>query len=175
MNYKELSLLSDKFNKSIKPSIIYIPNMRVLSSLSKEKPQESDLDGFLYWLQEQNIPTGRPGWHEQFEFQINEEGVIILRIDDSFINDSEYSDYIFKGGLFAMVSCYIDDDLEEQIDSLISYFDNNEHYEIDYDKNGSLRHAVMMENLISPENKRELVSLFVPAKEHFLNKMKVLY
>lgn len=165
MNYKELSALSNKFIKSLKPSIIHIPVMRVLSSLSKEKPQISDPDGFLYWLQEQGISVGRPGWHEQFEFEENGEDIIILRIDESFINEDEYWDYNFKGGLFATANCYIDEDLEEQTDSLISYFDDNEHYKVDYNENGSLSHAVMLENLISPVNKRELVSLFVPVKK----------
>mgnify|MGYP000862247877 CR=1 FL=1 len=166
MNYKELSELSNKFNKSIKPSIIQLPTMRVLSSLLKISPQTSDPEGFLYWLQKQSILIGRPGWHEQFELQENGGDIIILRIDDNFINDSEYWDYTFKGGLFAAVSCYIDEDLEEQTYSLISYFDGNEHYEINYNENGSLRYAVMLENLISPENKRELVSLFVPVKKN---------
>lgn len=166
MNYKELSVLSKKLNKSIKPSIMELPTMRVLSSLSKEKHQTSDPDGFLYWLQVQGISVGRPGWHEQFAFQENGEDTMILRIDDSFINDSEYSDYIFKGGLFAMVSCYVDEDLEEQTDSLILYFYDNEYYEIDYSENGILRHAVLLENLISSENKRELVFLYVPVKRH---------
>ena len=61
MNYKELSALSNKINKSLKPSIIHVPAMRVLSSLSKEEPQTSDPDGFLYWLQKQGIPAGKPG------------------------------------------------------------------------------------------------------------------
>jgi len=164
MNYEELSALSNRFSKSVKPSIIYLPTMRVLSSLSKEKPQASDPDEFLYWLQEQNISEGRPGWHEQFEFQQNEKDIIILRIDDNFINDSGYLDYIFKEGLFAMTNCYLED-LDEQTDSLISYFDNNELYEIDYNEHGSLRHAALFENMISPENKRELISLFVPVKK----------
>ena len=64
-----------------------------------------------------------------------------------------------------MTSCYLDEDLEEQTDSLISYFDDNELYKIDYNENGTLRHAVLFENLISPEKKRELVSLFVPVKK----------
>ena len=90
-----------------------------------------------------------------------------MRVGDNFINGSEYSDYIFKGGLFAATNCYIDEDLEKQIDSLISYFDDNGHYEIDYTNNGNLSHTVLLENLISPENKRELVSLFVPVKDRF--------
>ena len=165
MNFNELSELSNKFNKLIFPSIIHISTMRVLSSLLKGKSQTSDFDGFNCLLQKLNIPVGKPGWHEQFEFQKGEEDVIILRIDDGFSNGSEYLDYIFTGGLFAMTSCYLDDDLEEQTDSLISYFDDNELYKIDYNENGNLRHEVLFENLISPDDKRELVSIFVPIKE----------
>jgi hypothetical protein len=139
--------------------------MRVFSSLSKDKPQTSDPDGFLHWLQKKNIPIGKPGWHEQFEFRKNDEDVIILRVDDNFINDSKYYDYIFKGGLFAMTTSYVDEELEEQTNFLISYFDDNDHYEIDYHENGSLRHTVMIENLVSPDDIRELVSLFVPVKK----------
>ena len=169
MNYNELSALSDKFNNSINPSIIQLPAMQVLSSLSKENHQASDPDDFIYWLEEQGIPVGRPGWHEQFEFQRNGEDVIILRVSENSINESEYWDYHFQGGLFAVINSYTDEDLEEQINNLISYFDNNENYEVAYNHKGDLIHEVLIENLVSPDNKRELVSLFVPVKESIIN------
>ncbi len=40
-----------------------------------------------------------------------------------------------------MANSYVDEELKEQINSLISYFDDNELYEIDYAENENLRHA----------------------------------
>ncbi|HCS74374.1 MAG TPA: hypothetical protein DIW17_10935 [Clostridiales bacterium] len=49
--------------------------------------------------------------------------------------------------------------------SEIKYFDDNKFYEIDYTHVGDLRHPAMLENLISPDDKRELVSMLVPVKK----------
>jgi len=167
MNYEELSELSMKFI-SIKPSIIQLPVMRVLSSLSKEIPQVSDPDGLLDWLKENRVPVGKPGWHEQFEYRANGEDVVILRVDDEFINSSEYLDFDFSGGLFAVADSYVDDEVEEQINFLKSYFDGNKLYAVDYTESGDLQNAVMLETLISPDSARELISLFVPIQERYV-------
>jgi len=163
MDYTQLSSLSDKLAKPIEPSILFLPPMRVLSSLRNNGV--SDPDGFWHWVQAKAIPQGEPGQHERFEFQTNEGDVFILQVSDDFINDGEYTDYNFAGGLFATANIYLDEDMAERFRTLIKEFDNNKYYQIDYHGDGSLRHAAMLENLISSDNQRELVSLLVPVKK----------
>ncbi len=163
MNYTELSALSDKLVKPVESSILSLPSMRVLSSLRRDGI--SDPDGFWRWVQSNGLPQGEPGQHERFEFQTNMDDVSILRIADDFVNDGEYSDYILEGGLFATANIYLDEDIGERFRALIKYFDGNKYYQIDYRSNGSLRHTAMLENLISPDDQRELVSLLIPVKK----------
>ncbi len=163
--YNELITISEKLAKPVEPSIVYLPSMRVLSSYLKGNPLVSDPDGFWHWVQSQNISPGEPGRHEQFEYQTSAGDVCILRIADDFVNDGKYGDYVFEGGLFAAVNIYLDEDLGERFRSLVSCFDGNPYYQIDYVHGGGLRHEAMLENLISPDERRELVSLFVPVKK----------
>jgi len=148
MSYGNLSALSDKLAEPVKPAIIELPPMRVLSS-------GTDTGGFWHYVQSKDITPGRPGHHEQFELQ----GEIILRIPDGFTNDSKYKDRFFDGGLYAVVNVYLDEDLGQKFQSLVSGFDVNKLFEIDYARES------MLENLLSPEEKRELVSLLVPVKK----------
>lgn len=169
MNYEELSALSNKLAKPVESSIVHLPSIRVLSSYLKDNSDKSDPDGFWRWVQEQGIIPGEPGRHEQFEFQAGADDVIILRIADDFVNDGLYLDYMFEGGLFAAANVYLDEDLGEWFRSLVSSFDNNKYYEIDYVHGGGLRHEAMLENLISSDEKRELVSLLIPVKKRLAN------
>lgn len=164
MNYSELSALSERVLKPIEASILSLPTMRMLSSRLTESPHASDPDGFGHWIQARGIATGRPGRHEQFEFQSGDNDVVMLRVPDAFENDGPYAEYPFEGGLFAAVNVYLDEDLAERFRSLIAAFDDNKYYEIDYSPDGGLRHEAMLENLISPDERRDLVSLLVPVK-----------
>jgi hypothetical protein len=137
--------------------------MRVLSSVRVSGV--SDPNGFWHWVQKKGIPQGEPGQHERFEFQTDKGDVFILKVSDNFINDGEYSDYIFDGGLFATANVYLDEDLAERFHALVKGFDDNKYYQIDYRSDGNLRHAAMLENLISPDGQRELVSLLVPVRK----------
>lgn len=163
ISYTELSALSNKLLKPVETSILSLPSMRVLSSFRNDGIL--DLDGFWRWVQTKKLPQGRPGQHEQFEFQTNMGDVFILRVADDFTNDGEYSDYILEGGLFASINIYMDEDIGERFHALIKYFDSNKYYQIDYKYDGSLRHTAMLENLISPDDQRELVALLVPVKK----------
>ncbi len=163
--YDELSDLSDRLARPVEASIIPLPAMRVLSSRPRSNPETSDPDGFQRWVQAHGPLTGEPGQHERFEFQTSAGDAAILRVPDDFINDSPYADEAFEGGLFASVNVYLDEDLGERFRSLIADFDGNKFYEIDYGHDGCLRHEAMLENLISPDEKRELVSLLVPVKK----------
>ena len=163
VNYAELSSLSDKLARPVESSILPLPSMRVLSSVRKDG--RSDPDGFWRWVQARSIPQGEPGRHERFEFQTDDEDVFMIQISSDFINDSEYTDSVFNGGLFAAANIYLDEDIAGRFRALIQSFDDNKYYQIDYRSDGSLRHAAMLENLISPDDQRELVSLLLPVKK----------
>ena len=162
VSYKDLSAVSEKLEKPLEINIIALPLMRVLSSYSKTNPLISDPDGFNRFLQQKSIVQRN---HERFEFRSEHNDVIIQRVPDDFENNSKFMDYIFSGELFAATNVYLDEDLGAYFRSLIKSFDNNKYYQIDYKNDGTLRHSAMLENLISPDNQRELVSLLVPVKK----------
>ena len=165
VTFEELSELSEKLGRPLDTVIYDLPPMRVLSSYLKKDPQTADAEGFSRFVQAGGIMPDAPGRHERFEFQGEAGDVGIRRVPDDFINNSGYLDYVFEGGLFAAASVYLDEDLGERFRTLIKSFDDNKYYQIDYADDGVLRHPAMLENLISPDDKRELVSLLVPVKK----------
>ncbi len=165
VSYDDLETISEKLAKPVEPSIIYLPAMHVLSSRLKENPDVTDPDGFWHWVQSQGIAPGEPGRHEQYEYQTDMGDVLILRVAGDFINNSPYLEDTFEGGLFATANVYLDEDLGQRFRSLVSCFDDNKYYEIDYVPGGGLRHQAMLETLISPDERRELVALFIPVKK----------
>ena len=167
--HEAFSALSSKLSKPPEPSIVDLPPMRVLSSYRKESMRETDPGGLSRWIQAHGLAPGSPGMHERFEFQTNGDDVTIQKVADAFENGSPYVDYRFEGGLFATANVYLDEDLGERFRSLVSCFDDNPYYEIDYVHSGGLRHEAMLESLLSPDETRELVALFVPVKKRLAN------
>lgn len=165
VTYNDLSEIQERISKPMEPAIVSLPAMRVISSCLKNDSRTSDVADFWRCVQLRGIPAGRPGRHEQFEFQIDSGEAVMLCIADDYRNDSEYMDCRFEGGLYAAANVYVDEDLGERFRSLIKSFDNNKFYEIDYVPGGALRHPALLENLISPDEKRELVCLYVPVKK----------
>lgn len=165
LSYGELVAASAQLARPVEPSIVQLPAMRTLCSCLKAAPDRSDPEGFWRWLQLHNLAPGEAGCHERFEYQTGAGDVCMVRVPDGFENDSDYLDGAFEGGLFAAVNAYLDEDLSERLRELIAYFDGNKSYEIDYVHGGGLRHAAMLESLLSPDERRELVSLLVPVKK----------
>ena len=161
--YTDLLSLSDKLAKPIEPSILPLPSMRCLTSVQKDGTNTPD--GFWRWVQERGIPQGEPGMHGLFEMQTDKGDVFVLRVQDDFINDGDFVDDVFPGGLFAVANVYLDEDVGERFGSLIKAFDTNKYYQIDYTSDGSLRYPAMLESLISPDDQRACVSLLVPVKK----------
>ena len=157
-----LNAVSERLAKQLEINILALPPMRVISSYIKSNPQVSDVDGFSRFVQSIGI---RPDSHERFEFQTVAGDVVMIRMPDGYANASKYLDYPFAGGLFAAANVYLDEDLGGSFRALIQCFDTNKYYQIDYQSDGHLRHAAMLENLISPDDQRELVALLVPVKK----------
>ena len=59
----------------------------------------------------QNIETGKPGLHEQFEYQSEHGDAVMFHIPVGFENSSDYLDIFFEGGLYAAINVYVDEDL----------------------------------------------------------------
>ncbi len=159
---EDLSNISENIVRPLDISIAELPRMRVLSSYLKAEPQNSDTEAFLHYIQMNGI---RRDYHGSFEYWENEHDVMISKIADDFVNDSCFADFYFDGGLFAAANLYLDDDINQLFCSLIKSFDENKFYQIDYAPDGSMRHAAMTENLISPNERRQLVTLYVPVKK----------
>ncbi len=159
---EHLSEISEKLARPLDISIVKLPKMRVLSSYLNADPQSSDTDAFSRYIQMSGIKTD---YHGSFEYRENQQDVTISKIDDGFVNESGFTDFIFDGGLFAAANLYLDDDMNRSFHSMIKSFDENKFYQIDYAPDGTLRHAAMTENLISPDERRQLVALYVPIKK----------
>ena len=164
VSFERLSELSEKVSGTLDLSIIDLPPMRVISSKLKNS-DISDVEGFWDWLGKNRIPFGTPGSHKLFEYQQGDaQTVIIQNIDREFINESPFVDYEFEGGLFAVGSVYVEDDIASYHERMIRSFDNNPFYEVDYRHGGHLRHESLAETVISTDSGREKVNLFLPVK-----------
>lgn len=169
VSFEDLNNINQRLTKPISHNIVSLPQIHMISSVLKNNPNQTDTDGFWWWVQENNIPFGISSRHEQFEYSSRENDVVMLKVFNDFENKSKFLDFTFDGGLFATANIYLDEDLGESFRSLVHSFDDNKFYEIDYSKGGELRHPAMLENLISPDEKRELVALFVPVKKRVAN------
>lgn len=166
VSMEQLSEVSARLARPLNIYIVKLPKMRVLSSYLKTDSQNSDADAFSRYIQLNGM---KADCHERFEYREYENEVMISRIDDDFVNDSDFTDLTFDGGLFAAVNLYLDDDMNQSFRALIKSFDENKFYQIDYAPDGSLRHAAMTENLISPDERRQLVALYIPVKKRIPN------
>ncbi len=163
--YEKLSAVSDKLQAEINLSIIDLPSMRMLSSKHKNG-NTSDPDGFTDWLMLHDIPRGIPGRHELFEYQDSRNDTIILqKVEEEFKNNSPYADIHFDGGLFAVGSGFIDEDIGAFHRAMLKSFDENKYYKVDYLYDGRLRHETLVESVFSPDDQREKVEVFLPVKK----------
>lgn len=167
---KRFSDITDKLIKPIDLSIVELEPMRVISSLKKDT-HVPDMEAFWNWMSREQIPFGRPGSRTLFEYQ-NTEGdtVVIQKITyDSKDNSSDFFDYDFLGGLFAVCGSYADDDISKLHQRMIESFDNNMNYEVDYRHDGGLRHETLVESVLSPDNDRDKINLYLPIKKRITN------
>lgn len=165
ITYGELNAVSEKLTVPVDISIIDLPPMRVLSSKYRQSGI-SDVEGFWDWLGQKGIVIGLPGRHEMFEYQNDlQQTVIIQKIDKDFVNDGFFEEYHFNGGLFAVSSIYIDEDISSFHRNLIKSFDKNPYYEVDYRHGGGMRHESLAESVLSPDDKREKINLFLAVKK----------
>ncbi len=89
---EQLSEVSERLARPFNISIVKLPKMRVLSSYLKTDPQNSDADAFSRYIQLNGM---KADCHESFEYREYENEVMISRIDDHFVNDSDFTDLTF--------------------------------------------------------------------------------
>ena len=161
---EELLAASERLAKAPDIGIVSLPPMRMLSSYRKDEQGVSDIEGFSRHLQARGI-IAAPGQHERFEFQTETGEVMLQRMPEDNAPECPYLAYLFEGGLFAQTGVFLDDDVSQRFRAVIAAFDDNAFYQIDYGADGGLRHPAMLENLISPDERRQLVALLVPVKK----------
>ncbi len=169
VNLSEIEDVSVKLAKPLDYSIVDLPPMRVLTSFLKPDTQISDFWGFSRYIQINGLSYATSGSHRRFEFQTEAGDVLMVRVPEDFHNDSDFLDYSFSGGLFAAVNVFLDEDLGQCFRNLVNELDINPYYQFAYCPDGSSRHPTLLENLISPDEKRELVMMLVPVKKRTAN------
>ncbi|HBL84685.1 MAG: hypothetical protein A2Y17_11165 [Clostridiales bacterium GWF2_38_85] len=163
VSYNELSAVSEKLLRLPEIRIVSLSALRVITSYNEKA--ESLVDGFWTWVHLKGKTPGNPGSHEQFEYQDeNNQSVIMISIPEDYMNDSNFYDKTFEGGMFAVASVYADEEIESFHRAMVHYFDGNPFYEVDYLHNGKQRHESLIETIISPDSTRELLDVFIPIK-----------
>lgn len=165
LTYERLAAASERVEGAVQCDILELPPMRMLTSRRREDGG-SDVDGFWDWLSSTKIPPGRPGQHTLLEYQ-NETGqtVVLQRVDDAFVNDGPFEETAFAGGLFALGGVYADEDIGAFHRRMIGSFDDNPYYQVDYRHDGGLRQETLAEAVLSPDEKREKLHLFLAVKK----------
>jgi DNA-binding transcriptional MerR regulator len=167
--YDRLDSASEMLRKPVETSIVSLSPMAMISSVNHHT-NRSEPTEFWNWLNRISFPLPGPGQGEIFEFQNDsQDTVIIVKVDEGFRNDGDYSEYTFEGGLFARSGVYVDDDLIAFHDKVIDSFDDNFYYEVDYTHDGDLRQPSLVESVLSADSKRDKVLIYVPVKKRIPN------
>ncbi len=164
VTYTELSAVNERLVKPLDIRIVMLPRTRILTSRLK-KDGISDTDAFWQWINDNHIDYGTPGSHTMFEQQSGDEQIMIVKISNDFENISLFADHVFMGGLFAAASVYVDEDIHLSFRNILKSFDDNKYYEIDYTYDGTLRNEPLIETIISPDELRQKIDIFVPIKK----------
>lgn len=163
LSMETLNKLSDKLAKPLNMDIVTLPPMLVVTSVKMDSGL-SDMEGFWDWLSANQISFGRPGSRTLFEYQLGDDIILMQKLDKPVRNCS-FVCREFSGGLFAVSSAFADEDLGALQYRMLQCFDDNPNYEVDFQHNGDLRDATLIESVFSPDNKREKINIFLPVKQ----------
>ncbi|WP_159459766.1 MerR family transcriptional regulator [Scatolibacter rhodanostii] len=174
LSLTKLNELSDKLAKPLNMDIITLPPVIMLTSLCKDS-QISDIEGFWNYLSENQIPFGKPGSRTLFECQKDRNILLLQVLSPEQVDDLANCNFVcqpFSGGLFAVESAFVDEDLAALQERMLLGFDGNAKYEVDFLHNGNLRHETLIESIFSPESDRERIQIYIPIRKRkpsFLN------
>lgn len=168
-SYENLSAAAEALASPPDVCVVELKPMRMLSSRRKDT-DVSDAVDFWAWLQREGIEPGAPGTRTLFETQDEENRPVLLqKIDDHFVNGGPFADILFKGGLFAAFGAYADEDLPALQRAVVRRFDENPSYEVDYRRDGRLRHKTLLESLLSADERRQRLDVLIPVKRRLPN------
>ena len=171
-DFASLSAVSEKLIPEPDIRILLLPESEILTSCRKSDGH-SDPDEFWKWLNEHSVDCGTPGSHTLFEQQGSADDVPILLLfqqDHRTDEDScPYRSRLFHGGLFAAASVCTDEDLSHFLCRMTAMLTENKYYELDYNKEGNLREDLFTETVISPDELREKIEIFLPVKKRVAN------
>ncbi|MCK8489177.1 hypothetical protein M0651_18555 [Paenibacillus sp. MBLB2552] len=173
LSMETLNNITDKMARPLDTDIVTLPSMEVVTSVRSDNGK-SETESFWDWLSANQIPFGKPGSRTMFEYQRDEELVMMQKLPDHISALVQLSDSAedlpfeckeFPGGLFATSSAYADEDLGSLQYRMLQSFDDNPNFEVDYLHNGSLRHEALIEAVLSPENHRERIHIYIPVRQ----------
>ncbi len=168
-SYETLSAASAALSSPAEVCVIELKPMRMLSSRRKDTAA-SDAEEFWAWLQREGLEPGAPGSRTLFETQDEEnQPVLLQKIENGFVNGGPYADISFEGGLFAAFGAFADEDLPALQRAVVRRFDENPSYEVDYRRDGRLRHPTLLESLLSADERRQRLDMLIPVKRRLPN------
>ncbi len=145
---EELTKISREALKLHDVRIIRLPPMRVLTSRLK--------NGQIVWLdgdRMQNLFTDYglipiPGLRNCFFRKENaNEWLMEIKLPEDYINETEYAEEHFPGGLFAVASSFMED-MDETFVLLRDWISKSDHYELDVDEEGKQQRNEMIEEIL---------------------------
>lgn len=168
LTFKRYSEISREALRLHDVRIVRFPVMRVLTSNMKNGEKAVlDADNMqnlfaVYGF----IPD--PGLRNCFYLRKpNDEWIMMAKIPDGFINISPYIDELFKGGLFAVASSFMED-MDESFALLKEWISGNEYFELDTDEYGALNRDEMIEEIlpwdIAQQLNRYQQDVFIPVR-----------
>lgn len=168
ITFEELSKISREALKLNDVRIIMLPPMRILTSQLKTG-EVIDLNGDNMqnaFIEYGFIPT--PGLRNCFYHKMpGDIWLMMMKVPDSYINITPYNDDLFTGGLYAITSSFMED-LDDTFLLLRDWINNNEHFELDANDNGTLKRIEMIEEIlpwnIAEKLNRYQQDVFIPIR-----------
>ncbi len=148
LSYEQLEQTAKKLSRTPEITVVTLPHKRVLAS---DKPE------FTAFLQQNGM--------EAFTLFSPDGELTAAEIPEDFENNSGFDEQTLNGGDFAAANLYLDESIEDIFAAVLAYFDDNKFYQIDYASGGSLRQPPMLRELRSPDELRQMATLYIPIKK----------
>jgi DNA-binding transcriptional MerR regulator len=157
VSLKSLNDVSNKLNKLTDVRIEQLEPMRVLSSYIKESDRNSGTKVCPEkWAQvNKNLKQAPRGYFEFTNPHHSDQMVEIYKISEEYINKTEFEDFIFEGGLFAITVAYAPE-IGEKWQLLKKWINESEYFEPESISNGGNR-AEIYGNPLTPEAVHKLL------------------
>ncbi len=148
LTYEALSQISREALRLHEVRILRLPSMQVLTSRLKT--------GQIVWLDEdkmKNLFTDyglfpSPGLRDCFfRKEKANEWLMEMKLPEGFVNESEYAEEAFPGGLYAVASSFMED-MDDTFVLLRDWIKTSDHFELDLDEEGKLQRSEMIEEIL---------------------------